>query len=40
VGFRSRILDNVDFGIAYEKAVVRPYGLMDDRITCDLCIRF
>lgn len=40
VGFRSRILDNVDLGLAYEKAVIKPYGLFDDRITLDVCIRF
>lgn len=40
VGFRSRILDNVDLGVAYEKAVIKPYGLFDDRITLDVCIRF
>lgn len=40
VGFRSRILDNVDLGLAYEKAVIRPYGLTEDRFTFDVCIRF
>lgn len=40
VGFRSRIMDNVDLGLAYEKAVIKPYGLFDDRITFDICIRF
>ncbi len=39
-GFRTRVLDNVDFGFAYEKAVIRPEGLTDDRLTYDLCIRF
>jgi hypothetical protein len=39
-GFRSRILDNVDFGVAYEKAVLSPEGLTDDRLTVDLSIRF
>lgn len=39
-GFRSRILDNVDLGVAYEKAVIRPEGLFDDRFTFDICIRF
>jgi hypothetical protein len=39
-GFRSRLLDNVDLGFAYEKAVVAPYGLTDDRFTVDLSIRF
>lgn len=40
VGFRSRIMDNVDLGLAYEKAVIKPYGLFDDRFTFDICIRF
>ena len=40
VGFRSRLLDNLDVGLAYEKAVIKPYGLFDDRITFDICIRF
>ena len=39
-GFRTRLLDNLDFGVAYEKAVIRPEGLTDDRFTFDLCIRF
>lgn len=39
-GFRSRVLDNVDVGIAYEKAVIGPHGLTDDRFTFDVCIRF
>jgi len=40
VGFRSRIFDNVDLGVAYEKAVIEPHGLFDDRFTLDVCIRF
>lgn len=40
IGFRSRILDNVDLGFAYEKAVIEPHGLTEDRITVDLSIRF
>lgn len=40
VGFRSRILKNVDLGVAYEKAVIEPNGLTDDRLTFDLSIRF
>lgn len=40
VGFRSRILKNVDLGFAYEKAVIEPNGLTDDRLTFDLSIRF
>lgn len=39
-GFRSRVLENVDLGIAYEKSVISPEGLTDDRFTFDMCIRF
>lgn len=39
-GFRSRVLKNVDFGFAYEKAVLNPYGVTDDRFTFDVCFRF
>ena len=39
-GFRSRVLDNVDLGFAYEKAVISPEGLTDDRFTFDVCVRF
>lgn len=40
VGFRSRIMQNVDLGFAYEKAVIDPHGLTDDRFTFDMTIRF
>lgn len=40
LGFRSRILSHVDLGIAYEKAIIKPYGLTDDRMTVDVSIRF
>ena len=39
-GFRTRITKNIDFGAAYEKAVLSPEGLTDDRVTLDLCFRF
>ncbi len=39
-GFRSRVLQNVDLGFAYEKAVLSPEGLTDDRFTFDVCVRF
>ncbi len=39
-GFRSRLTKNIDFGVAYEKAVISPEGLTDDRFTFDFCIRF
>lgn len=40
LGFRSRVLDNVDLGVAYEKAAIKPYGLTEDRFTFDICFRF
>jgi len=40
VGFRSRIMANVDLGFAYEKAVIEPNGLTEDRFTFDISIRF
>lgn len=40
VGFRSRIFSNVDLGLAYEKAVIEPHGLTEDRFTLDVSIRF
>ncbi|MFO1484382.1 MAG: transporter [Verrucomicrobiaceae bacterium] len=39
-GFRTRVLDNVDLGFSYEIAVCRPYGLTNNRLTMDMCIRF
>lgn len=39
-GFRSRITEDLDFGVAYEKAVINPEGLTDDRVTADFCVRF
>jgi hypothetical protein len=39
-GFRTRITSNVDLGFAYEKAVISPEGLTDDRFTFDVSIRF
>ena len=39
-GFRSRLTDHVDFGVAYEKAVLSPEGFFDDRFTFDISIRF
>jgi hypothetical protein len=40
VGFRSRLMDNLDFGFAYEKAVAEPHGIFGDRFTADLIFRF
>jgi hypothetical protein len=39
-GFRSRVLEKVDLGFAYEIGVVGPYGLTNSRLTADMCIRF
>ncbi len=39
-GFRSHLTKRLDFGFGYEKAVVKPYGLLDDRYTVDFVIKF
>lgn len=39
-GFRSRLTQKIDFGFAYELAVLSPEGLTDDRFTFDVSIRF
>ena len=39
-GFRSRLLDNVDVGFAYEFGVTSPKGLFGDRYMVDFVIRF
>lgn len=39
-GLRLRVLENVDLGFAYERAVVSPEGFFDDRFTFDMSIRF
>jgi hypothetical protein len=39
-GFRSGLTKNVDFGMAYEKAVSSTKGLIDDRFTFDFSIHF
>ena len=40
IGFRSRITNNIDIGAAYEIAATRAYGLTNNRLTFDMCIRF
>ena len=40
LGFRSRVADNMDLGIAYQWAVLSPEGLFDDRITVDVSYRW
>ena len=39
-GFRSRVLDNLDLGFAYEKGVGADKGLYDQRFTVDMVVRF
>jgi len=39
-GVRSRIVKNVDVGVAYEVGVVDPVGIFDSRVTADLVWRF
>lgn len=40
VGFRSRLLENLDLGFAYEFPITSPRGLFGDRFTVDLIWRF
>ncbi len=40
VGFRSRILESLDVGFAYEFPITSPRGLFGDRFTVDLIWRF
>jgi len=40
IGFRSRILDNLILGFAWEKQVVEDNSLFDHRFTTDLIYRF
>ena len=39
-GARSRILKNLDVGIAYEVGVVHPVGIFESRLTADVIWRF
>ncbi|HMP83968.1 MAG TPA: transporter [Verrucomicrobiota bacterium] len=39
-GFRSKLTKNLDFGIAYEWAVITPKGIFDTRLTTDLSIHW
>jgi hypothetical protein len=39
-GFRSRLAKNIDVGVAYEKAIISPEGLTDDRFTFGVIVRF
>ena len=39
-GFRSKITDSIDVGIAYQKGVVKPYGSFDDRLTVAVQFKF
>lgn len=40
VGFRSRVLDKLDFGFAYEFPISEPEGIFGDRFTVDFIWRF
>ncbi len=40
VGFRSRLLDDLDVGFAYEFPISSPEGLFGDRFTVDVIWRF
>jgi hypothetical protein len=40
VGFRTRLANALDFGVAYQKAIAEPKGFFDDRVQMDICIRF
>jgi len=39
-GFRTRLVKNVDVGVAYEAGVVDPVGIFDSRVTADFIWRF
>ncbi|MDB6139224.1 MAG: hypothetical protein JWO94_2296 [Verrucomicrobiaceae bacterium] len=39
-GFRSKITDTIDIGVAYQKGVVKPYGTFDDRVTVAVQFKF
>lgn len=39
-GFRSRLLDSLDIGFAFEKGVSKPRGIFDERYTVDMIWRF
>jgi hypothetical protein len=39
-GIRSRVLNNLDLGVAYEVGVVHPVGIFDSRVTVDMIWRF
>ena len=39
-GFRSRLASCLDFGVAYEAAIVNPSGIFDSRVTADFVWRF
>lgn len=39
-GFRSRLLNNLDVGFAWEHCVTSPQGLFDNRLTVDAILRF
>lgn len=40
VGFRSKLLKNLDVGFAWEKGITNPQGLFDQRFTMDAVVHF
>lgn len=40
LGFRSRVIDHLDFGFAYEFPISQPEGIFGDRFTIDFIWRF
>ena len=39
-GFRSKLNERFELGLAYEKGVTHPTGVFDDRFTLDLIWHF
>lgn len=39
-GFRSKITDRIDIGVAYQKGVSKPIGIFDDRLTVAVQFKF
>lgn len=40
IGFRSKITDSIDIGVAYQKGVVEPLGNFDSRVTVAVQFKF
>ena len=39
-GFRSKLVERVELGFAYERSLTNPRGVFDDRFTVDFVLRF